>query len=186
VAGRRAKPFDQRALLLLGVLCAQSQHGYQLNEFIERNLVRVMGMKKPTAYALLERLAREDYVSAQVEPSGRFRDRRVYSITPRGRELFLELLRGGLASGSSARPATDVAVMFLDHLPAEEAAALLRRRLRDVEAAVAAQGRAPAHGFGLGVDLAMERMLALARADERWLRSALRRLAPSREDAGGA
>jgi hypothetical protein len=32
----------------------------------------------------------------------------------------------------------------------------------------------------------MERMLALARADERWLRSALRRLAPSGEDAGGA
>jgi DNA-binding PadR family transcriptional regulator len=179
VAARRTRPFDERALLLLGVLCAQSQHGYQLNEFIERNLGRVTGMKKPTAYALLERLEREGYVSAQVEPSGRFRDRRVYSITPRGRGLFLDLLRADLASGSSARPATDVAVMFLDHLPTEEAAALLRWRLRDVEAAVAAHNQAPAHGFGLGVDLAMDRTLAHLRADERWLQSALRRLTSS-------
>ena len=29
---------DERALLLLGILRGQSQHGYQINEFIERNL----------------------------------------------------------------------------------------------------------------------------------------------------
>jgi hypothetical protein len=32
---------DERILLLLGLLTTQSQHGYQINEFIEHNLGRV-------------------------------------------------------------------------------------------------------------------------------------------------
>jgi DNA-binding PadR family transcriptional regulator len=59
---------DERALLLLGVLRVQSQHGYQINEFIERTLGRVTDMKKPTAYAILERLS-----AAATSPCGRSR-----------------------------------------------------------------------------------------------------------------
>ncbi len=38
--------WDERALLLLGVLMTQSQHGYQINDFIENALCRVADMKK--------------------------------------------------------------------------------------------------------------------------------------------
>ncbi|HYB01600.1 MAG TPA: hypothetical protein VED37_15385 [Ktedonobacteraceae bacterium] len=43
---------DERMLLLLGLLKAQSQHGYQINEFIEHNLKRMIDMKRSTAYSL--------------------------------------------------------------------------------------------------------------------------------------
>lgn len=42
-----------RSLILLGLLMGQSQHGYQINEFIEKNLSVVTDMKKSTAYATL-------------------------------------------------------------------------------------------------------------------------------------
>ena len=34
---------DERHLLLLGLLLNQSQHGYSINEFIEKNLGHVSG-----------------------------------------------------------------------------------------------------------------------------------------------
>ncbi|UZM97849.1 hypothetical protein OL548_23235 [Lysinibacillus sp. MHQ-1] len=37
---------EHRSLILLGLLMGQSQHGYQINEFIERNLSTVTDMKK--------------------------------------------------------------------------------------------------------------------------------------------
>ena len=79
--------WDDRSLLLLGVLMGQDQHGYQINEFIERALCRVTTMKKPTAYALLERLAARGYISVHREQSGNRPPRKVYSITPAGQAL---------------------------------------------------------------------------------------------------
>ena len=58
---------DERTLLLLGMLRIESQHGYQLNEFIEHNLARVTDMKKPTAYALLDRLEQSGAITSRLE-----------------------------------------------------------------------------------------------------------------------
>ena len=58
---------DERTLLLLGMLRIESQHGYQLNEFIEHNLGRVTDMKKPTAYALLDRLEQSGAITSRLE-----------------------------------------------------------------------------------------------------------------------
>lgn len=80
---------DERHLLLLGLLMAQRQHGYSINEFIERNLGRVSGMKRATAYALLEKLERDGLVSMEtVETVGNYPPRKVYAITEAGRETF--------------------------------------------------------------------------------------------------
>ena len=84
---------DERHLLLLGLLMAQSQHGYSINEFIEKNLGRVSGMKRATAYALLERLERKGLVRMETETVGNYPPRKVYSITPAGREAFFDLLQ---------------------------------------------------------------------------------------------
>ena len=84
---------DERALLLLGMLRAQSQHGYQINEFIERNLSRVTDMKKPTAYAILDRLARDGYVRVHSEQEGNRPPRNVYYLTVNGVRWF-ELILG--------------------------------------------------------------------------------------------
>ncbi len=170
---------DERALLLLGILRGQSQHGYQINELIERDLAHVTDMKKPTAYALLDRLEQSGAVSVHIEREGARPPRKVYAITPAGEARFLELLRANLAAADRATSAGDVGLMFLDALPREEALELLRQRLARLDAQITLYEQSPQHGLGLGVDLTVERHLALLRADRAWRAGALERLTQS-------
>lgn len=173
---------DERELLLLGMLMVQSQHGYQINEFIERNLGHIIDMKKPTAYALLERLCQAGYVNVRTEQEGRRPPRKVYQITPAGNLAFLSLLRENLARAEHMTFAGDVGVLFLDHLPREEVIALLRQRLGAVEEQLFAHESAPHHEHGLGVGLALEHALLLERAERDWLASVIGRLEPLPEE----
>lgn len=166
-------PGEERTLLLLGLLMAQSQHGYQINEFIERNLSAVIDMKKPTAYAVLDRLAAAGYVSVQTEQEGRRPPRNVYAITDAGTERFFELLREGLAKAASGPLAGDVPLMFLDHLPPDDVARCLSRRLAEVKGRLADRRQVPPHGFGRGVDLAVHHQIALLEAEAAWIQATL-------------
>jgi DNA-binding PadR family transcriptional regulator len=167
---------DERELLLLGILSVQSQHGYQINEFIERNLSRVTDMKKPTAYALLERLGQAGYVEVRSQQEGKRPPRKVYSITSAGKQLFLDLLRDNLAHAERMTFAGDVGLMFLDHLPREEALDLLRLRLKRLGEQISVYEQSPRHEHSLGVDLAMQHILVLLRAEQGWLAATIERL----------
>lgn len=174
---------DERALLLLGILMVHSQHGYQINEFIEMNLSRVTDMKKPTAYATLDRLAEAGYVDVHAEQAGKRPTRKVYAITGKGREHFLKLLRENLAQADEMKFSSDVGMMFLDHIPFEESLPLLQERLQKLKIQIQIHESAPQHGFGFGVDLAMEHHLVHLKADYAWLDSTIERLRSSYVDA---
>ena len=160
---------DERALLLLGILRAQSQHGYQINEFIERNLSRVTDMKKPTAYAILDRLSRDGYVQMRTEQEGNRPPRKVYSITPKGEQAFEDLLRKTLARSDRFSAPGDIGLMFLTELPGAEAVTLLEQRLADLDEQRASYKRAPRHDYDLGARLAIERILLHLEAERGWL-----------------
>ncbi len=165
-------PVDERELLLLGLLMGADQHGYQLNEVIERRLGGLASLKKPTAYAILARLEGAGCVSVATVQEGRRPARHVYSITPAGRRFFLEGLRRSLAdAGGSATVCAGL--MFLEHLPPEEAAALLARRLEHVrahQALIQAQAEQP-----LGLALAQERQRRHLQTEADWLAEVIAR-----------
>ncbi|MEZ4531548.1 MAG: PadR family transcriptional regulator [Thermomicrobiales bacterium] len=161
--------WDERALLLLGVLMSQDQHGYQINEFIERALCRVTTMKKPTAYALLDRLSARGYIDEYHEQAGNRPQRRVYSITPDGRSLFYALLRENLAETSSATDEGDIGLMLMQYLERKDAIERLRQRLAKVEALIADQAEIPPHKGKISVDLALDHLRAIRIADRDWL-----------------
>jgi DNA-binding PadR family transcriptional regulator len=155
--------------LILGLLKAQSQHGYKINEFIEHNLGRVSDMKKSTAYAILKRLEHAGFVVSTPGQEGNRPTKRIYSITPQGEAKFDSLLREVLSSASETAPAGDIGVMFVDNLPASEAAACLEQRLRKVERQLSAYQKTPRHGVGMGVDLAIRHQIRMLEADKEWL-----------------
>ncbi len=166
---------DERVLILLGLLRGQSQHGYQINEFIERNLSRVTDMKKPTAYALLDRLEQIGDIAVRIEQEGNRPSRKVYTITDQGEEHFMELLRQNLAEASPRVLVGDAGFMFLDVLPLTEVVGLLRQRLASIAAQIVELELVPSHGPQSGVDLAIEHQLMLMRTDVAWLRSVVER-----------
>jgi DNA-binding PadR family transcriptional regulator len=167
---------DERTLLLLGMLRVESQHGYQLNEFIEHNLGRVTDMKKPTAYALLDRLEQSGAIISRLEQEGNRPPRKVYTIAEQGERLFRSLLSETLAAAEPYVIAGDVGLMFLDALPLPEALVLLERRLQAVREQIAEIDRVPVHKMGIGIDLAIEHQAVLLRADETWLVRLIQRL----------
>jgi DNA-binding PadR family transcriptional regulator len=121
---------EHRSLILLGLLMNQSQHGYQINEFIERNLSTVTDMKKPTAYAALDRLSQNGYIDIQLEQEGNRPTRKVYSINENGKQYFYTLLLNNLASAESVNYQGDIGLMFIDLLPLEKTIPALKERLK--------------------------------------------------------
>jgi len=167
---------DERTLLLLGLLKSQSQHGYQINEFIESNVCHVTTMKKPTAYALLERLERDGYVTVRSEQDGNRPTRKVYSITAQGEEVFYELLRTNLAEATPHVLTGDTGLMFLDQLPRNEVIMHLEQRLAKLRAQMADFVRPSYHDHQLGILLAVDHALMLQQADEQWLVATIEQL----------
>ncbi|HWV22971.1 MAG TPA: PadR family transcriptional regulator [Thermomicrobiales bacterium] len=168
--------WDDRALLLLGVLMTQSGHGYQINEFIERQLCNVVTMKKPTAYALLDRLAGDGYISVHLAQEGNRPQRKVYTITEAGQALFDELLKANLSSLETPVFNDDIGLMFLKHLPQEQVIALLRQRLARLEAAIENTVDIPPHGGMLTLGIALDHIATLRRADRDWMVATIARL----------
>jgi DNA-binding PadR family transcriptional regulator len=164
---------DERILLLLGLLTAQSQHGYQINEFIEHNLARVSGMRKATAYSLLARLAEAGLVESTEEQAGNRPVRHKYSLLPPGRDLFRQMLVAILGHHESVEPTGDIALMFIDHLGRDEALRTLRQRMAQLDEQIATLEATPVHGAGIGVDLSIGRRLAMLKADRAWFDGAL-------------
>ena len=167
---------DERHLLLLGLLMAQSQHGYSINEFIEKNLGRVSGMKRATAYALLEKLEHQGFVRMDTETVGNYPPRKVYSITPAGREAFFSLLEELLVDTDNGGSAAEIALMFVDWLDRERVVALLRERIERLDGAAAQLRAMPSHKDSSGVDYAVQRRIILLEAEADWLKQLIRRL----------
>lgn len=163
-----------RRLLLLGLLHQQEMHGYQLFEFIERDLSYCSDIKKPTAYYLLNKMAQDGWMIEEQTQEGNRPPRKVYRLTPLGEENYLRLLRENLAQHTSPRFHDDIGLAFLDSLTPEEARSLLERRRQAVAEALNAVQDVPVHRGSQ--QLVIEHQLRYLRAELDWLDEVLFRL----------
>jgi DNA-binding PadR family transcriptional regulator len=167
----------ENQLLLLGLLRQQDMHGYQLYEFIERDLATCTDLKKPTAYYLLNKLAQVGLVTEEVSQEGNRPPRRVYHLTPQGEAGFQQLLRDSLSSFTPAYFPGDIGLAFLDAMPPEEALTLLRLRRASIEQALAEAMIVPDHAGS--IQIAIERRRHYLRAEMEWLDQVITRLNPA-------
>lgn len=156
---------EHRSLILLGLLMGQSQHGYQINEFIEKNLSTMTNMKKPTAYATLDKLSLNGYIDVQTEKEGNRPPRKVYSINDRGREYFFQLLLSNLASAENVNYQGDIGLMFIDFLPTNQALTPLENRLEENKKQLAVFKKTPTHGIRSGVNLVVAHKISMLKAE---------------------
>ncbi len=168
----------ERKLLLLGVLRMREMYGYQLNEFIDRHLQTSIQLKKPTAYNLLNKMADDGWISHREEQEGNRPPRRVYAITPQGEAAFQQLLRESLADYQPAEFRSNIALAFLEAIPAEEAVALLQKRRSIIEGLLE-----PIHTFGDqhtgGFQLMIDHQKRYLSAELEWLDEVMARIKAS-------
>lgn len=123
----------ERELIILGLLRQTEMHGYRLIELVERDLHSSADLKKPTAYFLLNKLARAGLVSRSRARDGKRPPKWIYRLTPEGEARFQKLLRENLAAYPPTVFAVEAGLAFLDQLDPSEAVELLRARRRVLE-----------------------------------------------------
>ncbi len=140
----------ERELLLLGLLRRSDMHGYQLHEFIERNMSTCTDLKKSAAYYLLEQMEGRGWVRVSGElAEGKRPPRRIYTITEAGEAAYQQLLRENLAQAHTSVFPGNVGLAFLSDIALDEAIALLRQRRAALQAQADAVAHAPPHAGSL-------------------------------------
>ena len=163
-----------RKLLLLGLLRQQEMHGYQLYEFIDRDLASCTDLKKPTAYYLLDKMAAEGWIAEEQERHGNRPPRKVYRLTPQGEAAYQRLLRQNLSSYRAANFPGDIGLAFMDTLPPEEARQLLVKRRASLAQALAEAESVPPHQGSL--QLVIDHHTRHLRAEVEWLSQVIAQL----------
>ncbi|HSJ58931.1 MAG TPA: PadR family transcriptional regulator [Anaerolineae bacterium] len=79
--------------VLLGLLMNEPRHGYDLYQELSDDLGQVWQVGLSQAYAQLKQLEEAGMVTSQVEPQEGRPARKVYHLTPGGRDLFLDWVR---------------------------------------------------------------------------------------------
>lgn len=166
----------ERKLLLLGMLRMQEMHGYQINEFIDTHLGSSgVNLKKATAYHLLNQMTDEGWITYRQEQEGNRPPRRVYAIAPEGEAAFQRILRESLADYRPTEFRSDIALAFLDLLPAEEVVSLLQKRRAAIDKLLQ-----PIHEFGEqhtgGLQLMLEHQVHHLTAELEWLDEVIARI----------
>jgi DNA-binding PadR family transcriptional regulator len=164
----------EKKLLLLGLLRRQEMHGYQLNEFIDNNLALCTDLKKPTAYYLLDQMAKDSWIFAETEQEGNRPQRKVYRLTEAGEAAFQRLLRENLSAYSPVNFPGDIGLAFLDWLTPTEALPLLEAQKKQAMARLAEIKSIPTHAGSLG--LIFSHQIHHLQAELEWLELVLKEI----------
>jgi DNA-binding PadR family transcriptional regulator len=185
-------------LAILGLLKDQPLHGYELKKRLGDTLGLLWGVSFGSLYPALRRLERAGAIEivapgsrppvspVPMPPTGSIdgetaaarlrrlpkptrRTRKQYRITPRGHDLFAELLTADDTSGADEEKTFSLKIAFCRHLSSDARLELLERRRAELRDRLAeARGRSPRRGDRYLRSLAEHRTESTAR-DLAWL-----------------
>jgi DNA-binding PadR family transcriptional regulator len=138
-----------------------------LNEFIDNNLALCTDLKKPTAYYLLDQMAKDGWISAETEQEGNRPPRKVYRLTYSGEAAFQRLLRENLHVYTPVNFPGDVGLAFMDWMTPVETLPLLEEQKKQVQSRLEAITAIPAHAGSLALIFSHQRHHLQAELD--WL-----------------
>jgi PadR family transcriptional regulator AphA len=117
--------------VILGLLSPRPLSGYDIKTIVDRSTRFFWAASYGQIYPELKRLEAEGLVEGEDQPNGG-RSRRVYSLTPAGREALHDWLLGSTVT-VELRDESLLRLFFADALPHEEALLLLEGRKRGHE-----------------------------------------------------
>jgi PadR family transcriptional regulator AphA len=117
--------------VVLGLLALRPRSGYDIKAVVDRSTRFFWAASYGQIYPELKRLEEEGLVEGEDRPNGG-RSRRVYSLTPAGREALVDWLFGDTVT-IELRDESLLRLFFADALPREDALMLLEGRRRGHE-----------------------------------------------------
>jgi DNA-binding PadR family transcriptional regulator len=95
---------------LLGALMLGPRHGYEILQFFNGRLGLIWHVGTSQLYALLKKIERRGLLNSRVQIQDNRPSKRIFAITPKGKEVFLEWLN------SPAEHVRDLRIEFLTKL----------------------------------------------------------------------
>jgi DNA-binding PadR family transcriptional regulator len=114
-------------LAVLGLLKDRPMHGYQLSRELGESLGGLWRVSYGSLYPTLRRLERDGAIESEGDVRGA-RRKKVYRITPKGEDLFLELLQETPQDTQTEDARFRMRFAFFRYLPPETRIRLLERR----------------------------------------------------------
>ena len=120
-------------LAVLGLLKERPMHGYQLSRELAESLGGLWRVSYGSLYPTLRRLERDAAIESEAGDERGARRKKVYRITPKGEELFLELLEENPVDTQSEDARFRMRLAFFRYLPPETRIRLLERRRQSLQ-----------------------------------------------------
>jgi len=157
-------------LAVLGLLKERPMHGYQLSRELTESLGGLWRVSYGTLYPTLRRLEKDEAIASEPGDQRGARRKKVFRITPKGEQLFLELLQETPHDTQSEDARFRMRLAFFRYLPPETRIRLLERRRQALQqrlgtiAASLRSDRADDYGRAL-----IEHQRAITESDITWL-----------------
>lgn len=117
--------------IILGFLMRGSKTGYELKQYFSISFSFFSGLSYGSIYPALRRMAQQGLVTMRKERQTHAPDRKVYTITEKGREVFLDALRAPLTLSTSKSPFL-MRLFFFEDLTPEDRVIMVRSHLEAV------------------------------------------------------
>ena len=119
--------------VVLGLLATRPLSGYDIKTIVDRSTRFFWAASYGQIYPELKRLEAEGLIRGEDASNGN-RGRRVYELTPAGRQVLVDWLLGDKAVTVELRDESLLRLFFADEVPREKALMLLEARKRGHEA----------------------------------------------------
>ena len=119
----------EHELLFLGLLMEGPKHGYEIKRQIEEELFPFVGLKIKSIYYPLRKMEHLGLINKDVGREGKWPEKYVYSITPKGRKIFDHLITESFLSIERPYFSLDLSLYFLDYVDKKIAQRRLRARV---------------------------------------------------------
>jgi len=116
----------EHELLFLGLLMEGPKHGYEIKRLIEEELLPFIGLKIKSIYYPLKKMEQLGLINKDVGREGKWPEKFVYSITPKGKKIFDHLVTESFLSIDRPYFSIDLALYFLPYVEK----GIAKRRLR--------------------------------------------------------
>ncbi|MEZ4600993.1 MAG: PadR family transcriptional regulator [Syntrophotaleaceae bacterium] len=161
---------------MLGILAEKDLHGYELKSSFDEKIGEFWSLNYGQIYTTLDRLEKEDLVTHDRQAQDRRPDRKIYSITRKGREELLEWLSTPVSKVRALRDEFFIKLVFMDkrdpasilELIEKQKALYLKQMTRLTQRKVALKKK-PGNPDMLTTELLMDAGLFHAEADIKWL-----------------